>query len=341
VSLAIRPPFDPLELAPVERIPDGPQWQYEPKWDGFRALAFRDGAEIFLQSKSGQPLARYFPEIVAALEALPAKRFVIDGELMVQGDDGPSFDALLQRVHPAESRVVRLAHETPAHYVVFDLLVDERNAEVAAQPLGQRRERLERFAQRYFRGDRIRLSPATTDRAVVNAWFERTGAALDGVVAKRLDLAYTADPRTAGVKIKHQRTADCVVGGYRLNKEKRGVGSLLLGLYDDDGLLHHVGFTSGIRARDRAALLERLRPLEKPPGFTGNAPGGPSRWSAREEPWFPLDPALVVEVQFDHVTGNRFRHGTKLLRWRPDKAPRQCTLGQLHSPAERPSTSSG
>jgi ATP-dependent DNA ligase len=327
VTLPIAPPYEPMELQHVEAIPSGPQWQYEPKWDGFRTLAFRDGEEIYLQSKSGQPLARYFPEIVEALRSLDARRFVLDGELLVWIEERPSFDALLQRIHPASSRVAQLAKTTPAHYVVFDLLVDGEN-DLTAKALEERRPALEQFAKRYFHGA-IELSPATTDRAVADDWFAHVGTALDGIVAKRRDLPYQSQARTGGVKIKRLRTADCVVGGFRLNKQKDGVGSLLLGLYDDEGKLNHVGFTSGIKANERAKLLKKLKPLESPPGFTGSAPGGPSRWKSSEEPWFPLEPVLVVEVQYDHVTGERFRHGTRLLRWRPDKAPRTCTMDQL------------
>lgn len=316
-------------MTQVEHIPDGPQWEYEPKWDGFRALVFRDGDELEIQSKSGQPLARYFPEVVERLRALRAKRFVLDGELMVQIGDELSFDALLQRIHPAESRVAKLSEETPARLVVFDLLVDAQGRDLTGKPLDERRAALEAFAVKNFTGDNIVLSPATFDREVVDRWFAQVGNALDGVVAKRRDLPYATGTRGAAVKIKHLRTADCVVGGYRLNKDKDGVGSLLLGLYDAQGKLNHVGFTSGFKTRERSPLLKQLRSLEKPPGFTGSAPGGPSRWRPTEEPWFPLDPKLVVEVQYDHVTGNRFRHGTKLIRFRPDKAPRQCTMDQL------------
>ncbi|HTU70044.1 MAG TPA: ATP-dependent DNA ligase [Candidatus Baltobacteraceae bacterium] len=329
MTLPIRPPYDPMELLQVERIPDGPQWQYEPKWDGFRCVAFRDGGEIYLQSKAGEPLARYFPEVVGHLRALGARRFVLDGELMVQLGETLSFDALLQRIHPAESRVKRLALETPARYVVFDMLVDEGAHDLTGQPLVTRRQSLEQFAKRYLHGGEIALSPAVSNREQVEDWFARVGNALDGVVAKRRDHAYASGTRGGGVKIKHLRTADCVVGGYRLNKERNGVSSLLLGLFDRTGKLNHVGFTSGLRSDERVALLQRLHPLEKPPGFTGAAPGGPSRWRQSDEPWFPLDPKLVVEVRYDHVTGERFRHGTKLMRWRPDKAPRQCTMDQL------------
>jgi ATP-dependent DNA ligase len=331
MTLPIDLDFEPMELAQVETIPHGPQWQYEPKWDGFRCMAFRDGDTVHLQSKAGQPLARYFPEIVEAVRALKVKQCVLDGELMVQLGNELSFDALLQRIHPAESRVRRLAKETPARYIVFDLLVDERGSDLTMETLERRRDALEHFAKRNLAKSEIALSPVATDLAEVTGWYEHVGNALDGVIAKRRDLPYTSGTREGGVKIKHLRTADCVVGGYRLNKERNGIGSLLLGLYDDDGKLNHVGFTSAFQARERGPLLKKLQPLEKPPGFTGSAPGGPSRWKQTEDPWFPLAPKLVVEVRYDHVTGDRFRHGTKLLRWRPDKKPRQCTMHQLRT----------
>ncbi len=329
MTLPIGLDFEPMELVQVAEIPNGAQWQYEPKWDGFRCMAFRDGDEVALQSKAGQPLARYFPEIVDQLRALAAKRFVLDGELMVQLGDELSFDALLQRIHPAESRVKRLAKETPARYVIFDLLVDHNGKDLTEKPLMERRIALEAFAGRFLTKSEVALSPVATDRAQVDAWYERVGNALDGVIAKRRDLPYASGSRQGGVKIKHLRTADCVIGGYRLNKQGNGVGSLLLGLYDDEGKLNHVGFTSGFRDSERGPLLKKVQPFERPPGFTGSAPGGPSRWKQTEEPWFPLDPKLVVEVRYDHVTGDRFRHGTKILRWRPDKKPRQCTMEQL------------
>lgn len=328
MALPISPPYPPMECTQHERIPDGPQWAYEPKWDGFRCLAFRDGGEIYLQSKASQPLARYFPEVVERLSRVKADRFVLDGELMTEVGGDLDFDVLLQRIHPADSRVRRLAAETPATYVVFDILVDGEGKDVTGLLLRERRAILEKFAHKYF-VEGIRLSPASSERAVVDAWFAQVGNALDGVVAKRVDLPYASGTRSAAVKIKHLRTADCVVGGYRLNKEKNGVGSLLLGLYDEKGKLHHVGFTSGFTTRDRSPLLKRLRAIEQPPGFTGRAPGGPSRWKSTEEPWFPLAPKLVIEVQYDHVTAGRFRHGTRLLRWRTDKVPRQCTMDQL------------
>jgi ATP-dependent DNA ligase len=329
MTLPIAPPYEPMECRAVDQIPAGENWQYEPKWDGFRCLAFRDGDDVYMQSKSGQPLARYFPEVVSLLQKLKAKQFVLDGELMIRIGDALDFDALLQRIHPAASRAAKLAQETPAQFVIFDLLVDARGNDLTQHPLKDRRERLECFAKSVFREDAIALSPATLDLKVVRRWFDRVGNALDGVVAKRRDLRYGSGVRDAAQKIKHYRSADCVIGGYRLNKQRTGIGSLLLGLYDAEGLLNHVGFTSGFKDGERGPLLARLRKLEKKPGFTGSAPGGPNRWTTSEEPWFPLDPKLVVEVSFDHAGGERFRHGTKILRWRPDKAPRQCTMDQL------------
>ena len=329
MTLPIQPPLEPMECRQLEKIPEGDEWQYEPKWDGFRCIAFRDGDDVYLQSKAGQPLARYFPEVVAALLSLKPRHFVLDGELVIPHGDRLDFDALLQRIHPAQSRITKLSKETPAHYVLFDLLVNERGKDLTGTPLRERREQLEAFVEKHIHRDDVSLSPATQKRTAVDRWYEATGNALDGVVAKRLDREYASGERDAAVKIKHLRTADCVVGGYRLNKTKNGIGSLLLGLYDKAGLLHHVGFTSGFTTKERADVLRKVQPHEKPPGFTGAAPGGPSRWRDTEEPWFPLAPEFVVEVRYDHVTAQRFRHGTKLVRWRPEKAPRQCTMDQI------------
>ena len=331
MSLPLRPPFPPMEALSVEQVPRGDDWQYEPKWDGFRCLVFRDGDKVELQSKSGQPLTRYFPEIVDAVLRLKAKSFVLDGEIVVPADGAFSFDALLQRIHPAASRVQRLASETPALLIAFDLLVDDDDTLLTGELLPRRRARLERFARRYFaKGGRIRLSPVTTELAQARRWLKGVGATLDGIIAKRRDLAYRSGDRSGMQKIKNYRSADCVVGGFRYNEGKPVVGSLLLGLYDDDGLLHHVGFTSTIKSTEKKALTEKLEKLIAPPGFTGNAPGGPSRWSTkRSAEWQPLEPRLVVEVCYDHFSGERFRHGTRLMRWRPDKAPKQCTMEQV------------
>ncbi len=331
MALPLPTPFAPMEAFSVDTIPVGEEWQYEPKWDGFRALAFRDGDKIEIQSKSGRLMTRYFPELVAALGALKARKFVLDGELAVPAGSAFSFDALLQRIHPAATRVRRLAAETPVLFIVFDLLVGADGRALTGKPLTERRGELESFYKKYARGaQRLRLSPATTRLADARRWLKRVGATLDGVIAKRRDLPYSSGDRSGMQKIKNYRSADCVVGGFRYNEGSPLVGSLLLGLYDDDGLLHHVGFTSTIKREDKPALTKKLKALIAPPGFTGNAPGGPSRWSTeRSGEWQPLKPKLVVEVCYDHFSGDRFRHGTRLMRWRPDKAPRQCTLDQV------------
>jgi ATP-dependent DNA ligase len=332
VTLPISPPYPPMEALLVDAIPEGPGWQYEPKWDGFRCIAFRDGSSVDLQSKSGQPLGRYFPEVIETLLGMAARKFVLDGEIVVPVGDRFSFDDLLLRIHPAESRIRKLAKESPAALVVFDLLVDEEGRSLVGRPLKERRRKLEAFAKKHFkRAKRILLSPATRDAGRAKEWFRMVGGGLDGVVAKALDVDYRSGERSGMQKIKSLRTADCVVGGFRYGSRTREVGSLLLGLYDDAGKLHHVGFTSGLKG-DRKALTKALEKLVKPPGFTGRAPGGPSRWSTeRSGDWKPLAPRLVVEVRYDSFSGGRFRHGTKLLRWRPDKAPKQCTMKQVQT----------
>jgi ATP-dependent DNA ligase len=323
--------YPPMEAKLVDALPEGPHWQYEPKWDGFRCLAFRDGDAVALRSKAGQPLERYFPEVVEAMRALPVARCVLDGELVIAEGEAISFDALLLRIHPAASRVQRLAREHPALYVVFDLLVDAQGRSLVAQPLRKRREALERFARRAFTNPQaFRLSPVTHERAEVDAWFAALGGGIDGAIAKRVDLPYRSGERTGMQKYKRMRTADCVVGGFRYGAKTSVVGSLLLGLYDEAGTLDHVGFTSNLPRADRAALTRTLEGLVGGPGFTGRAPGGPSRWSSeRSGQWQPLRPKLVVEVRYDHFSGGRFRHGTSFLRWRPDKLPRQCTFEQV------------
>jgi ATP-dependent DNA ligase len=323
-----------MEALLAAELPEGDGWQFEPKWDGFRCLARRDGAEITLTSKSGKPLGRYFPEVIQTLARLKEQRFLLDGELIISLHDALSFEALQLRLHPAESRVRRLAKETPAELMLFDLL-ELGGKSLLDQPLAKRRDALERF----FKKNRVpglQLSPATTNRDAALGWLRHSGGALDGVIAKRLDLEYRPGER-AMIKVKQQRTADCVVGGFRYAEKKKQVGSLLLGLYDVDGLLHHVGFTSAIPAKERPALTKELEELIKPPGFTGSAPGGPSRWNTeRTTQWQPLRPVLVAEVRYDQVTGRRFRHGTGFLRWRPDKDPKQCTFEQL-APELKPS----
>ena len=329
--LEVKPGLPPMEAKLVDSLPEGQGWQYEPKWDGFRCLIFRDGPEVALMSKSGKPLGRYFPEVVETVLAMEADRFVLDGELIIPVDGALSFDALQLRLHPAESRVARLARETPAQLMLFDLLFSKETSYLDA-PLELRRRSLE-IIYAAEQHDDLLLSPCTADIEVARGWLDQVGAALDGVVAKRLDGRYEPGER-AMLKIKAMRTADCVVGGFRYGTKGKAVASLLLGLYDEDGLLHHVGFTSAIPAEEKAALTERLEALVEAPGFTGDSPGGPSRWSTeRTGEWQPLRSELVVEVRFDHVTGHRFRHGTKFLRWRPDKAPEQCRMDQLRPPA--------
>jgi len=326
--------FEPMEAKLVDELPTGPGWRFEPKWDGFRCLAFRAGDEVDLRAKSGKPLARYFPDMVAALKALPAASFVVDGELTIAVGGELSFDALQMRLHPAESRVRKLAAENPATLVLFDCLTDRKGRSLVEAPLSARRAELEALSARLKAPpERVRLSPGTASLEEARDWLAHTGAALDGVVAKRLDGPYVSGER-AMLKIKRMRTAECVVGGFRYERDSRQVGSLLLGLYNDAGKLDHVGFTATITDAERPDLTQRLEKLAGGDGFTGSAPGGPSRWSnGRSQEWTPLKPSLVVEVRYDHVTGDRFRHGTKLLRWRPDKAPGQCTLDQLRAEA--------
>jgi ATP-dependent DNA ligase len=330
MGMPLKPPIPPMEATSVDAIPAGPEWQYEPKWDGFRCLVFRDGDNVELQSKAGKPLTRYFPDVVASAKALPARQFVLDGEIVVPRGRAFSFDDLLQRIHPAASRIAKLAQETPALLIVFDLLEDERGRALLDTPLAERRPELEAFAKKKFHGNGVRLSPATTKLSDAKGWLTKVGATLDGIIAKRRDAPYAAGTRDAMVKVKNYRSADCVVGGFRYGTNSKLVGSLLLGLYDDAGLLHHVGFTSSIARAEKAALTAKLERLKGGAGFTGNAPGGPSRWSTeRSAEWVPLKPKLVVEVCYDHFSGERFRHGTRLLRWRPDKAPAQCTMEQV------------
>jgi ATP-dependent DNA ligase len=326
-----------MDALAASELPTGPEWQYEPKWDGFRCLAKKDDGKVELQSKSGQPLGRYFPDIAAALEALRPRRFLLDGELVIPVEEDLSFDQLQLRLHPAASRVNKLASEHPALYLAFDLLVDDRGRDLMDQPLRDRRLRLEQFAGEYFTGP-IKLSPATGDLRVARKWLRTMGGGLDGIIAKNLDSRYEPGERTGAMqKIKDLRTADCVVGGFRYASKGGVAGSLLLGLYDKAGLLHHVGFTSSLPAAERKTLTKKLEGLRKAPGFSGRAPGRPSRWSTdRSGEFEPLAPVLVVEVQYDHFTGGRFRHGTKLLRWRPDKSPQHCTMAQVERESRSP-----
>jgi ATP-dependent DNA ligase len=315
----------PLDLPPMEAklsesLPADGAWQFEPKWDGFRCLAFKAGPDVELRAKSGKPLTRYFPEVAAMLAGVSASRLVVDGELVIEVGDELSFDALQMRLHPAETRIQKLSRETPARFILFDVLQIPSGATVIDQPLSVRRHHLEEFIRNAARPG-LALSPYTRDRNVAEGWLREGRQSTDGVVAKRLGGPYEPGER-AMIKVKRRRTADCVVGGFRYGSGNCEVGSLLLGLYNEAGKLDHVGFTSTISAGERPALTQRLEALRKPPGFTGKAPGGPSRWSTkRSGEWEPLAPKLVVEV--------RFRHGTKLVRWRPDKAPRQCTYEQI------------
>ena len=333
IALPIQPPYPPMEAKLVADIPRGGNWQYEPKWDGFRCLAFRKGDQVLLQSKAGQPLGRYFPEVVDALQKLKAKQLVLDGEIVILRDGHLSFDDLLMRIHPAASRIKKLSHETPATYLLFDLLMDEDGKSLVKEPLVQRRAKLEQLVKRFGKQQSIRLSPATRDHDEAQRWMKELAASgFDGVVAKELDCPYASGERSAMRKIKRIRTADCVVGGFRYASKGGEVGSLLLGLYDDDGKLNHVGFSSSFNVQERKKLKSALKPYMGGSGFTGHAPGGPSRWSTeRSGEWERLDPKLVCEVRYDHFSSGRFRHGTKFLRWRPEKAPRSCTYEQLDS----------
>ncbi|MDB6055353.1 MAG: putative ATP-dependent ligase [Verrucomicrobiales bacterium] len=320
-----------MEAESVDSLPTGADYIYEPKWDGFRCLASKNGATVSLQSKAGQPLARYFPEIVAAFKKLPVTELVMDGELVIPCGDTLCFDHLLLRLHPAASRVLKLATATPAAFVVFDLLSLDGES-IQSRTLLERKKLLSKVFTVHRLKSPFFLSPMVEDPQQAMKWLGQTGSSLDGIMAKKADAPYCAGSRECMQKLKLIRSADCVVGGFRYASKGRVVGSLLLGLYDEQGKLHHVGYTSSIKQDEKAALTVKLDRLEAEPGFTGRAPGGPSRWnSERSAEWVPLKPELVVEVAFDHVTGERFRHGTKLLRWRPDKAPAQCSIDQLQS----------
>lgn len=318
----------PMEAKTGRALPEEAGWWFEPKWDGFRCLAFKSGDRIELLAKSGKSLNRFFPEVVDRLRSVRAERFGLDGELLAQDGDAWSFEVLQARLHPAESRIRRLAAETPATFTVFDMLLDVDGRDLRREPLSFRQQRLAAFTDAH--GDaRLTPSPGTDDRHQAQGWLD--GGVLEGVVAKRLDGPY-AEGERAMVKVKRLRSADCVVGGFRYANNSRLVGSLLLGLYDDEGRLNHVGFTSGFAGVDKADLTARLEALKGGEGFTGRAPGGPSRWATdRSAAWVALRPEMIVEVSFDHVSNDRFRHGTGLLRFRPDKAPTQCRMDQLRS----------
>jgi ATP-dependent DNA ligase len=324
-----------MEARSRSQPPEEGDWLYEPKWDGFRCLAFRSNDDVVLQSKAGQPLGRYFPELVEAIRAFPASKFVLDGEIVVESDGRLDFDALLQRIHPAASRIKKLSVQTPCKYLCFDLLVDGDGSDLTGFPLRDRKRRLERFLKpANGRIPTFELSPWSSQKQAAERWMTELAAyGCDGIIAKLADEPYHSGDRDAMVKVKRMRTADCVAGGFRYaTKKENGVGSILLGLYNETGKLDHVGFCSSFNAAERRELLGKLEPLRGGVGFTGKAPGGPSRWTKandRSTEWEPLEPKLVLEVRYDHFSGGRFRHGTKFLRWRPDKAPRQCTTDQV------------
>lgn len=324
-------PIEPMEALLVDALPESDGWQFEPKWDGFRCIAVKRDGEVALFAKSGKPLGRYFPDIVELLGSLPVEDFILDGELTIPVDGRLSFDELQLRLHPAASRVQKLAAAHPAEYVLFDLLVNPGGENLESQPLSARRAVLERFFAAVERHG-LRLSPATTDRQQAEKWLAGAGGGdVDGVVAKRLDAPYVEGERDM-LKVKRLRTADCVVGGFRYGTGSELVASLLLGLYDDAGKLNHVGFTSALPADEKPELTAKLETLRGAPGFTGRAPGGPSRWSTeRTGEYKKLRHELVVEVAFDHVTSDRIRHGARFVRWRPDKRPDQCTMEQLRN----------
>jgi ATP-dependent DNA ligase len=326
--MAVRLHATPMEARSRPSLPDAPGWRYEPKWDGFRCLAFKAGDRVELVAKSGKSLNRFFPEVVARLAVLDAPVFGLDGELLARDGDAFSFEVLQARLHPAESRIRRLAGETPAIFALFDMLTDIDGTDLTGQPWTVRHARLEAFLERRQTPD-LTLTPGTQTLKIAQGWLK--DGALEGVVAKPVDGLYLEGER-AMVKVKRARTADCVVGGFRYASEGGVVGSLLLGLYDDEGRLNHVGHTSGFAGLDKAALTRELEALTGGEGFTGLAPGGPSRWTTeRSARWEPLRPELVVEVSFDQVSDARFRHGTGLVRRRPDKAPQQCRMEQLQA----------
>jgi ATP-dependent DNA ligase len=317
-------------------IPKGNSWEYEPKWDGFRTLVFRDGEEVELVSRGGRPMTRYFPEVLPAFRKLRESRLVLDGELVVVGASGLDFGALQQRVHPAESRVRMLSEATPAWFIAFDLLA-EGDTDLRKLPLGERRKRLEKLLKAVK--PPIFLTPYTRDPKMAEKWFEQfEGAGLDGVIAKSWDGAYVPGKRL-WVKIKHQRTADCVVIGWRKTSDGSTLGALLLGLYDKKGTLHYVGHTSSFNAAERKELIAKLKPLqteipeEEWRANPGRMPGGLSRWSrGKDTEWVAVRPELVCEVTYDKLEGGeRFRHATGFLRWRLDKPPRKCTFDQITS----------
>ncbi|MFN2526070.1 MAG: ATP-dependent DNA ligase [Actinomycetota bacterium] len=350
MALPLNPPLAPMLAKLQEEIPAGDGWLYEPKWDGFRAIVFRDDESITIVSRDGRDLVRYFPELPPVLlEKLP-RRCVVDGEIILAGPDGLDFDALQQRIHPAQSRVEMLAAKTPTSFIAFDLLaLAGRNLMESAFQI--RRAKLEEGLGKKamftkngnkeitgLRGKtKILLTPQTADLDEARSWFaEFESVGLDGLIAKRAEGPYVPGKRVM-VKIKHQRTADCVVGGYRLSKTGDGIGSLLLGVYDETGILQYIGHTSSFKAAERRELLKQLRRLEGGRSFgAGRAPGGPSRWTGtRDSSWVPIKPELVCEVSFDYLQGDRFRHAATFIRWRTDKKPSECRFDQLTRPPHR------
>jgi ATP-dependent DNA ligase len=321
VRLPLSPPIQPQLARAAKELPAGEQWRYEPKWDGFRTIVFRDGDDVYLQSRNGKPMNRYFPEVIPAIQSLPGERLVLDGELIVVVDGVQEFDLLGQRIHPAKSRVEMLAKETPAAFVAFDLL-SEGDEVLMELPYTERRARLEAVID----SGPVQLTPCSAERDdAAAAWL--TGVS-EGVIAKRADAPYTPGERTGMMKIKRVRTADTVVMAFRMGKEEGTVGSLILGLYDDDRQLHVVGHTSGFKAKEKRELLGFLEPYRT----WERGSGEPSRWKSDEElVWEGLRPELVCEIAFDHITGNRIRHGAKFQRWREDKEPRECTMDQLRA----------
>ena len=331
VQLGVMPPFTPMEAKVQSELPRGDAWQYEPKWDGFRAVAFKDGDEVVIHSRNQKPLTRYFPELVPALQRIKPKRAVLDGEIVIFTGPGTDFDTMSLRIHPAASRVNMLAAEQPSTYIAFDLLADGDESLIEV-PLKTRRQRLEKLLGP--KPQSIYLSPATRDRDVALNWLkEYRGTGLDGIVAKRLEGIYKPGER-AMIKVKEQRTADCVVGGFRWGNDGKRVGSLLLGVYNGK-TLQYIGHTSGFDDAERRDLVKMLEPLRGGTSFEGGrAPGGPSRWSGdRDLAWEPVRPELVCEVAFDRLENGRFRHGVGFVRWRPDKSPKSCTLKQLKAEA--------
>lgn len=334
VDLPIKPPYPPMEAKRVEAVPQGQGWQYEPKWDGFRALVFRDGATLTIQSKAGQPLDRYFPELADAFLRLDADAFVLDGEIVVPVDGRLSFDDLLQRIHPAASRIKKLSEQLPARFFAFDLLAGPARTGAVShvqKSLEERRKLLEEFVGRYEGAPIIQLSPATRDRSVADQWFEEFGSlGLDGVMAKRIGEPYHSGDRDGMVKVKHLKTADCVVGGFRYATGSKAIGSLLLGLHDEEGHLVFIGHTSSFKKDEKTELKEIVEPLISENPFSVRVPGGPSRWSTEKSgEWVPVKPKLVCEVEYDYFSQMRFRHGSRFIRWRPEKKPQQCLMNQV------------